>query len=337
MIEYIKKTTKANKIVAIGNPPYQENDGGGNGTAAKPIYQLFVDTLIESPAISRFIVVIPARWFAGGRGLDTFRDKMINSKEIRSITYFEKSGDVFPTVDIDGGVCFLDYDKSYSGLSTFIEGSNNNDCIELSLGDYDIIPDDPKAIPILTKISKKWSGKDVSQVALKGRAFGPRTFHFKRFKALDRSFQNSIPCIGNGKTLKHIERSAVNKNEEHIGNYKVCMPGVYGGKRGDRRITIPARSIFVVDSGTVVTETYMVVYSTKTKKEADRFANYLKTDFARYLLGLRKLTANISWEKWKWVPLLEMSKDWDDQMLFDFFGITRKEQEHIRKKVKEWS
>lgn len=337
MIEYINSKTRNKKIIAIGNPPYQENDGGGNGSAAMPIYQLFTNSLIESDSINKFILVIPSRWFAGGRGLDNFRDMMINSRQIKSITHFEKSGAVFPTVDIDGGVCFLNYDKLHNGNTTFIDGLSEDNGSELNLQEFDIIPDDPKAIPLLKKIQAQWDGEWVSDHALRGRAFGPRTFYFKRNRAEDRPFSGSIPCIGNGRVVKHIEKSAVERNKEFVDRYKVCVPGVYGGQRGDRRMTLPARAVFIVDAGTIVTETYMVVHTTKTKKSAERFAEYLKTDFSRYFLGLRKLTANISWERWKWVPLLEMNQDWSDDDLFDYFNFTKEEQSHIKKKVQEWS
>lgn len=302
-----------------------------------PIYQLFTNSLIECDHIHKFILVIPSRWFAGGRGLDSFREMMINSDQIKSITHFEKSGAVFPTVDIDGGVCFLNFDKMHSGPTSFFDGSSAGPGIELNLKEFDIIPDDPKAIPLLKKIQSKWTGEWVSDHSLRGRAFGPRTFYFKRNKAEDKPFSGSIPCVGNGRAIKHIEKSAITRNQEFIDSYKVCVPGVYGGQRGDRRMTLPTRAVFVVEAGTIVTETYMVVYTTKSRKSAERFAEYLKTDFARYFLGLRKLTANISWERWKWVPLLDVNKDWNDETICEFFNLTREERSHIKKKVQEWS
>lgn len=118
MIEYIKSTTKNKRIIAIGNPPYQESDGGF-GKSAKSIYDLFTEKLIASPDISEFLLVIPARWFGGGKGLDGFRDQIRTSGRVKSLRYFKNSGEVFPTVDINGGVCFLHYDKQFEGQTTF--------------------------------------------------------------------------------------------------------------------------------------------------------------------------------------------------------------------------
>lgn len=83
MIDYIKDKSKGKKIIAIGNPPYQENDGGGNGKSAKPIYNIFINYLVESEKIDRFCLVIPSRWFTEGKGLDNFRNYVLKCKKIK--------------------------------------------------------------------------------------------------------------------------------------------------------------------------------------------------------------------------------------------------------------
>jgi hypothetical protein len=96
MIEYIKNVSGKKRIVAVGNPPYQENDGGGNAGSATPIYNYFVERLIESNEVKEFLLVIPSRWFAGGRNLDSFRDKLLRSNKVKMIRYFEKAEQIFP-------------------------------------------------------------------------------------------------------------------------------------------------------------------------------------------------------------------------------------------------
>jgi len=337
MIEYIRSKGTNKKIIAVGNPPYSENDGGGNGAAAKAVYPFFVESLIKADGIDSFVVVIPSKWFSSGRDLKKFRDQIVASKNIKCITYFENSKKVFPTVNIDGGICFLNYESAYRDLPFFEDGLSPDGRSRLDLAGLDIIPDDPKAIPILRKIQNKWGGEWVSDRAIKGRAFGPRTYYFKRNRTEDFPFPDSIPCIGTGRKRKYIERFAVTDNIDKIDNYKVCVPVVYGGRVGDQKTTLPPSAILVVEPGAIVTETYMVVYYTKDRREAERFSEYLKTDFSRYFLGLRKLTASISWEKWKWVPLLKMNRSWNNVEIFEFFGLTKREQDHIKKKVQEWS
>jgi len=333
MIEYIKSESKNRKIVAVGNPPYQEADGGAQASA-KPIYHLFVETLIDSQEIDELMLVIPSRWFAGGKGLDNFRSRMIESKNIRSITHFSKTGDVFPTVDIDGGICFLHWSKSYDGKPEFISEDVK---IELDLSNFDIIPDDPKSYTIIGKIRDKWKKTWVSDVAWARKPFGLATDYFKKNSTLRKSDDDAIPCLGRERTIFYVSRNEIQKNKEFIDDWKVCIPGAYGGKKGDRRMTLPAKHIFLVPKGTITTETYMVINSYKNKQEAESLINYLQTDFCRYLLGLRKINQHIPRERWQWVPLMDIGRQWTDDDLFKYFDLSSEEKEHIKKKVQEWS
>lgn len=335
MIEYIKSTSGCSKVIAVGNPPYQESDGGFGGSA-KAIYNHFVESLIQSDAISEFVVVIPSRWFSAGKGIDEFRELIIKSKEVKSIRHFKQSKEVFPTVDVLGGICFFHYLRGHEGKTQFVEGEDIN---QIDLSRYDIIPDDPKSYSIIDKIQKAWKGKYVSEIAWARKPFGLATDYFKQNNAPDKNNPNAIPCYTKRQKITYALRSHISKNADKIEDWKVAVPAAYapGSKMGVRRVTLPAHTYFVIPKGFITTETYTVVGSFKSKAEAEKFLAYLKTDFARYLLGLRKVTQHVPRDRWDWVPLMDTSVAWTDEKLFEHFKLTKQEQLHIKSKVKEWS
>lgn len=330
MIEYINSKAKNKKIIAVGNPPYQESDGGF-GASARLIYPYFIENIMDSETVNEFVLVVPSRWFSGGKNLDGFRERMMNSNQIKTIRYFEKSEEVFPTVQIKGGVCYLHWSDSYNGQPGFNYGNSN---IQIDLTRFDVIPDDPDSPSIILKVLDQ-SDRFVSSIAWSGKPFGLRTFYFKRNDSTQKENKDTIKCYSTGRVVYNISRDLITKNEDKIDQYKVVAPRAYG--KGMSRCTLPVAQIFLLGKGEISTETYNVIGCFKTKTEALNFQTYLQTDFARYLLGLRKLTQDIPKDRWNWVPLLNLDTEWTDKKLAEHFGLSKKEQEHIKKKVQEWA
>lgn len=335
MIDYIKSKAGNKKIIAVGNPPYQENDGGFGGSATA-VYNYFVEKLMDQNDISEVMVVIPSRWFTTGKGTADFRDRIVKSKNVKMIKHFKHSKSVFPTVDVLGGVCFFHYDKNYNGKIEFCDEVNST---KIDLSSSDIILDDPKGYELSEKIKRQWSGEYVSSIAWTVRPFGIRTFYFDRNGTTDEKSKKAIPCFTKRRKILFANIDDITRNKSKIDEWKVAVPKAYapGSKLGVRRVTLPVNQYFIIPKGYITTETYNVVGSFKTKKEADNFLNYLKTDFARYFLGLRKVTQDIYKNQWEWLPLVDLQEDWTDDKLNKLFKISKEEQVHIKKKVQEWS
>ena len=331
MIEYIKERSGNKKIIAIGNPPYHEEDGGA-GRSSKQLFNIFTESTIESGQVEELVFVIPSKWFSSGKGLGKFRKKISTSRKVKYIRYFEHAQEVFPAVQVKGGVLFLYWSKNYNGSTTF----NNGDGIssfDLTQCD-DAIPDDPHAISIIEKVKKIWKGKFVSDVARSRKFFGLPTNHFKKTSSLKPSSQDAVRCLTQGRIIKYANIKDI-KNHEKIDRYKVAIPKAYGS--GMRRCTIPEKHIFIIDKGIVTTETFNIIEFFENRKEAENFKNYLRSSFSRYLLGLRKLTQDIPKDRWGWVPLLDFQEKWTDDLIYNFFKLSKYEVNHIETKVQEWS
>ena len=182
MLEYIKEKTENKKIIAVGNPPYQENYKGNNSnTGANPIYHFLLNPLIENERIDQFIMVIPSRWFAGGRGqsLKKFASKLKKSNKVKKIYDFKHSKEIFPTVDIKGGVCFLHWSSKYNGKTLFYSYKDNEkDVIDLS--ENNIIVRDKLSRSIVKKISEK-SKKYISEIAWSWNPFRLSSNYFDKY------------------------------------------------------------------------------------------------------------------------------------------------------------
>jgi len=335
MIEYINSKAKNKRLIAVGNPPYQENDGGFGGSATA-VYNYFVESLMDHKEIAEAMVVIPSRWFTTGKGTANFRDRVIGSKNIKSIRHFKHSKSVFPTVDVLGGVCFFHYDSSYNGKIEFSDGESTT---KIDLSETDIILDDPRGYELSSKIKNIWSGDFVSSIAWTVRPFGIRTFYFVRNGSLEQAHKKAIPCFTKRRKILYANIDDIPKNTSKIDEWKVAVPKAYapGSKMGVRRVTLPVNQYFIIPKGYITTETYNIVGTFKTKKEAENFLGYLTTNFSRYFLGLRKVTQDIYKNQWEWVPLVDVTQEWTDEKLYKMFKISKEEQAHIAKKLQEWS
>ncbi|MBQ9018055.1 Eco57I restriction-modification methylase domain-containing protein [Candidatus Saccharibacteria bacterium] len=313
--------------VIVGNPPYQLSDGGGTGSSAMPIYQYFVQQAKKlNPRYISFI--IPARWFAGGKGLDSFREEMLNDNHIKELFDYPDASDCFPGVSIEGGVLYFIRDSKYSGECkiTTILRDDEESSMTRPLSEYDTFIRWNAAVPILRKVQA------LHEDTLNNRVTNRNPFSLTGKVKLDNIDNPDKVKIYANKQEGFIQRSQIQKNKELIDKYKVLISKAHG--IGSYPDTVISRPIVALPRS-ACTETYLVVGSYKTEEEANNMAKYAKTRFFRFLLSLRKLTQNITANSYSFIPDLSMDREWTDEKLYERYEITDDERQFIESLVKE--
>jgi len=313
--------------VIVGNPPYQLGQSGGEaiGSFAMPIYQKFVEAAKRLEP--RYLTMVtPSRWFAGGRGLDEFRQEMLADKRLRTLVDFPDSREVFPGVDIAGGVSYFLWDSSWKGKCdvTTVSGGIAGPRLSRRLDEYDILVRYNVAIPILERILVTSGKKDFDSLASQVAPIQPFSIrtNFRGEQSSD-GMADPVLLYQNGGT-GFIERDEVPRNVGWVDQWKVFLSATaseHGGqtdKSGMRRVF---SRILLGGPGTACTETYLVVGRFRTKREAEHLCAYLRTKFVRFLVSLRANTQHLYSERFAFVPRLPMDQEWTDQMLYRKFGI----------------
>lgn len=315
-------TNKPEKIfdmkfdVVVGNPPYQLSDAG-DSTGASPIYQLFVEQ--AKKLNPRFLsMIIPARWFAGGKGLDEFRSQMLKDKRVSHLVDYPIASEVFPGVKVIGGICYFLWEREYKGkclVTTRMNGAE--DTMLRELDQFDTFVRFNKAIPILEKVLAKEYPPLSGQVS-RQKPFGLRTFARPTGKGDVMLYANN--------SVGTVARRTIPAGAEMIDTWKVLTSMGYGegGEARDYPRMIMGKPI-VAAPPSACTETYLVVGAYEKRNEAENLAKYLRTRFLRFLVGLRKNTQHITQDRFAFVPSLPMTKEWTDEKLYAHFDITENE------------
>ena len=311
----------------VGNPPYQVMDGGA-GVSAVPIYHRFVDIAkqIGSDYVS---MIMPAKWYNGGRGLEQFRNNMLNDKKLRFLYDYIDPHDCFPTVDVAGGVCYFLRDKQYDGLCNFVSCKNRTQIVtKRELNEYDVLIRHQEELSILSKV-KVESGGYLNQTVLSQKPFGLRTY----VKPLN---QGDIKLRYNG-GIGSYKRDLITTNNNLIDKWKVitsCLTAEHAGetdRNGQKRIF---STLEILEPGTICTETYMLLSTFDNREECANMLQYLKTKFVRALVAMVTATQHLSKANFRYVPILEFSKLWTDEELYKKYGLTKDEVLFIESMIK---
>lgn len=323
--------------VIISNPPYQLSDGGGNGASAKPIYQNFV---IKAKKLNPkyLTMIIPARWYTGGKGLDDFRNEMLHDERISIIHDYPEASDCFSGVQIKGGVTYFLWERNHKGncLVFSHKGSSANLPISrplLEKGCNTFIRYN-EGISIIHKITNK-KEKSMENLVSTRLPFGiPNTF--KGNKTKTSSSDLKIYVSGNDRTVRgttaFVPLTKITKGQEMISWHKVYIAKAGSGSDSFPHSILPIP--FYGAPNTVCNESYLVIGPFKNKLECHNVMTYIATKFFRFLVLLKKNSQNAPKSVYQFVPIQDFSKPWADEELYKKYNLTKEEIAFIESMIK---
>ena len=312
--------------VIIGNPPYQMNDGGGTGSSAMPLYDKFVQQAMKLQP-KYLSMIIPARWYAGGKGLDEFRNSMLHDNRISHLVDYFDSTECFPGVDISGGVCYFLWNKDYHG-DCIIESRRGQNVTTLKRplleeGNDSFVRFN-EAIDIWHKIKNKGFKSFIGSVSSR-KPFGDFN-DIKENQTKDSVLIYAYPRNG------YVENNQILQNKEWVGKYKVFIAKAYG-ERGEFPYLVLGKPFFG-DKNTCCTETYLVLNPCSTTEEAENVISYIKTRFFRFLVLFKKNTQNAARGVYQFVPLQDFSEPWTDEKLYKKYNLSEEEIAFIESMIR---
>lgn len=340
---HINNNTDMKFKAIVGNPPYQEMDGGGNGAAAMPLYNKFVNIAKRlNPSFSSMI--IPARWYGGGRGLDEFRIEMLKDKHFAYIKDFPNPKDCFPTANISGGVCYYRWECAHTfQFCTFVNSIAGNDTIaKRVLDEFNIFIRYNDALSIIHKI-KKFSEPSLAEIVSQYMPFGIRSYE----RGTKNKQNDTDLLLYSSQDIGYVPRSMATASLDYIDKFKIITGKAISGHLGETdehgQVKVLATTK-VIGPQEIATESYLAIGKFDSREDANNLLCYMKTKFMRFLLLQGLTSMNITKDRFLFVPLQDFSSssdiDWSqsvadiDQQLYKKYGLDQQEIDFIERTIK---
>ncbi|OZD82140.1 restriction endonuclease [Rhodococcus sp. 05-339-2] len=309
--------------VVVGNPPYQLQSDGG--TRDVPIYQHFVEQAKRlDPRL--IVMVVPSRWMAGGLGLNEFRKTMLADRRIRELVDFPNAAEAFPSVGINGGVCYFAWDSTYDGECnvTMIRNGEVIGPVPRSLDEFDVLVRDARALHILRKVMK-FDALSINTILARDKEFG-WTSNFDGFRAQEKLGDVPLYYIRASKRGHgYIARTKVTKSAHLIDTWKVLVPKVGSGREREKSgVDMVLGPSMIAPSPSVCTQSFLF-FHVQSEDEANSLRSYYATKFFRFLVSLRKITQDATHSTYSWVPLQDWNREWTDADLYQKYAFTEDE------------
>lgn len=336
----------------VGNPPYQDQSVGDNETFAPPVYNKFMDAAYQ--VADKVELIHPARFlFNAGSTPKPWNKKMLSDKHFKVLEYNPDSKSIFANTEIKGGIAitYHDSESDFGEIGTFTPYLELNSILHKVRSHPDFITFRDTVITRtayrLTDKLHKDHPEAIGQLS-NGHAYDMSTNIFDRIPQVffDVKPDDGIEYIrifgrtNNERVYKWIRRDYVNK-VVNLDKYKVFMPSANGNGTFGELLSNPVLSV----PGIGATETFISIGICDDEYQSKNILKYIKTKFARSLLGVLKITQHITPEKWEYVPLQDFTANsdikWDnsiseiDHQLFLKYDFNQKEIDFIEANVKE--
>lgn len=325
----------------IGNPPYQESDGG-NGASAKPVYQYFVEEAKKFNPIC-LTMIIPARWYAGGKGLDEFRNKMLNDKRLTYLVDYINAKDCFKEISLSGGICIFLWKRECKKSCTVVNiNSNYINKMDRDLNEYPIFVRYNGAISIIRKVIKDSNGF-VSSIVSGVSPFGIET----KVRGEKQKDENNNITLHSSSGITYI--NSVSKGKEWLNCYKVMISQTSSEHAGEPskngKFGVISSSLKALEPNEVCTQSYLTIGKFDNMKKTENCCKYFKTKFVRFLILQTLTSIHLTKSVFRFVPLQDFTEnsdiDWTksiteiDKQLYKKYNLSQEEIDFIESHVKE--
>lgn len=318
--------------VIIGNPPYQLSDGG-NGVSASPIYQRFIEQAIKLNP--RYLsMIVPSRYFAGGKGLDAFRERMLSDRHLVKMVDFINAKDCFPQNSISGGVHYFLWDRDHEGDCEFTTVlGDKRDTKMRKLNEFSTFVRYNSAVEIIHKVHKG-NFQPLSEIVSSRNPFGIPT----SARGEENPRRGYLKLVSS-KGIGYVPAGDVIKGQEFVSKYKIMVSRITYEHAGepdkDGKLKVLSR-VEILAPNEVCTDSYLIIGGYDTYEEAENLMNYLKTKFARFLVSQTLSAINLSKDKFGFIPVLDFKKPVSEEELYERYNLTAENIEFINSLIHDF-
>lgn len=261
-----------------------------------------------------------------------FRKEMLGSKKLLSLVDYPVSKEIFPNVEVKGGICYFLWSVQHEGqCEVSVVRGKEEVSSPRELDEFDVFVRDSRAAEILRKVSKQGE-QSITEILTADTPFGIAT-NFKDFHKKEKSGDVLLYYVKKGKRdVGFVDRNIIAKNTHLINKWKVLTPKA-GSDGGQKIPDVVLGKPWVAPAPSVATQSFLA-FCVENKKQATSVESYYRTKFFRHLVSLRKLTQDALRPMYKWVPVQTWDRKWTDEMLYEKYGLTEDEISYIESVIR---